>query len=135
MLSLLQNKLKTYPNNLFLREGQTKEQYYYNLLESKVQINTADQDFVSWTMLEATTCGCQPLYPYFLSFPEALEYDHRYMYQKDDVDDAVSKIVKMVDKEPTTHDFTWVYLKYDRAWKRMYDIMTKGETDDPLYRN
>jgi glycosyltransferase involved in cell wall biosynthesis len=133
MLSLLQYYLRTYPNNLFLREGQTKEQYYHNLLESKVQINTADQDFVSWTMLEATTCGCQPLYPYFLSFPEALGYDHRYMYQKNDVDDAVSKIVKMVDKEPTTHDFVWVYAKYDRAWKRMYDIMTKGETDDPLY--
>lgn len=52
---------KKYPNNLFLRKNQTKEQYYRSLTESSIQINTADQDFVSFTLLEAATAGCRPL--------------------------------------------------------------------------
>lgn len=135
LLTLLDIYLKKYPNNLFLREGQSKEQYYHNLLESSIQINTADQDFVSWTLLEATACGCQPLYPYFLSFPEALNYQHTYMYQKNDVQDATEKILKMIDYRPFVGEFDWVYTKYDRAWKRMLSIMTTGKNDDPLYRN
>jgi hypothetical protein len=75
-----------------------------------------------------------PLYPYFLSFPEALEYNHHFMYQKGDIQDAAQKIRKMIDTVPSVDDFTWVYKKYDQSWQRMLSIM-KGEEYEPLYRN
>jgi len=134
LLLLLAEYCRKYPFNLKVLEGQTKEQYYKNLLQSRIQINTGDQDFVSWTLLEATTCGCMPLYPYFLSFPEALEYNHHFMYQKGDIQDAAQKIRKMIDTVPSVDDFTWVYKKYDQSWQRMLSIM-KGEEYEPLYRN
>lgn len=134
LILLLEEFLKKYPGNLELRKNQTKEQYYENLLESKIQVNTADQDWVSWTLLEATTCGCRPLYPYFLSFPEALEFRHSYMYQKSDIEDAADKILYSIDSHVQVGDFDWVYKKYDQAWLRMYMIM-KGEEYDPLYSN
>jgi glycosyltransferase involved in cell wall biosynthesis len=122
--------LKTYPNHLELRENQTKEEYYQNLLESKVQINTADQDWVSWTLLEATTCGCIPLYPYFLSFPEALKYNTRLMYEKNDVKDAAKKVMDLIDY-PTLR-LSWVYERFDKSWERALSVMN-GKPYEPLY--
>jgi len=133
LLQVLKYYLHKYPDNVFLRENQTKKQYYASLLESKIQINTADQDFVSFTLLEATTCGCIPLYPYFLSFPEALEYKHSYMYQKEDVQDAVTKILKFIDSTETVN-LTWVYEKYNKSVERMLNVM-KGEKYEALYCN
>lgn len=125
----LKEGLKTYPN-LELRENQTKEQYYQNLLESAVQINTADQDWVSWTLLEATTCGCLPLYPYFLSFPEALSYQNEYLYQKNDVQDAARKIKSLVDGNH--QNINWIYERFDSSWHRMLSVM-RNEFYTPLY--
>ena len=117
--------------NLEVREGQTKEQYYATLLESAIQLNTADQDFVSWTLLEATTCGCRPLYPYFLSFPEALAYDHTLMYSKGDSREAAHMIIHNID-QPESRDYSWVYRKYDKSWERMFNIM-QGLDYENLY--
>lgn len=133
-IELLDRYLAKYPNNLELREGQSKEQYYHNLLESRIQLNTADQDFVSWTLLEATTCGCRPLYPYFLSFPEVLQNRHEYMYQKNDVADAAANIIRNIDTVPSINDFNWVYQPFDASWKRMLNVM-QGKGYDNLYRS
>lgn len=127
LVKLFHDAQKRHPKNLELRVNQTKEQYYQTLLESKIQINTADQDFVSWTLLEATTCGCIPLYPCYLSFPEALQDRHEHMYPKNDVKTAAGKVVKFLDANPTINDFKWVYKAFDRSWERMYRVML-GET-------
>lgn len=113
--------LVDYPNQIELRENQSKEEYYYNLLESKVQMNTADQDFVSWTLLEATTCGCRPLYPNFLSFPEALQNQYKFMYEKNDVRSAIIALKKAIT-EPID-DYRHIYEPFDLSWKRMLSIM------------
>lgn len=134
LLLLLNKYLQKYPNNLFLKENQTKKQYYQTLLESTIQINTADQDFVSFTLLESSTCGCIPLYPYFLSFPEALDFRNKYMYQKNDVKDAAIKILKTIDAPKTVNDFKWIYEKYDLSWKRMLNVM-QNKKYDSLYSN
>lgn len=128
-LELLNEYLVKYPLNLVLKEDLSKREYYFNLLESKVQFNCADQDFVSWTLLEATTCGCNPVYPYFLSFPEALNFDHRYLYVKGDVESAARMIFENLDRE---EDCSWVYKRFDRSWERMLAVM-RGEDYESLY--
>jgi len=133
-LDLLYRSIERFPQNLELREDQTKEQYYQNLLESRIQINTADQDFVSWTLLEAATCGCTPVYPYYLSFPEALEFRHEYMYPKNDVDGAVDRIIHWIDHVPAIDEYTWIYERFDYSWKRMLQAM-KGEDYERLYND
>lgn len=121
-------KLKKYPE-LEVREGLTKKQYYETLLESMVQLNTADQDFVSWTLLEATTCRCHPVYPYFLSFPEVLK-DHKYMYVKNDIESCIIKIQRGLDNWTPSHN--QIYEPFDSSWYRMLCVM-KGEEYEPLY--
>lgn len=126
MLARLEAFLTTSParHALEVRCGQTKAQYYHNLLESKIQFNCADQDFVSWTLLEATTAGCRPVYPNYLSFPEALQYQYGLMYEKGDVDSAAHKILETIDEEP--RDWSWVYLPYDHAAERIAGWMREG---------
>lgn len=131
LLVLLNSYLNTFPQNLTLKEGLTKEEYYYNLLESRIQLNTADQDFVSWTLLESTTCGCIPLFPYYLSFPEALGFRTRYMYGKNDARHAATKIMYFIDLDKE-EDMSWVYKKFDSSWKRMLQVM-EGRSFDPLF--
>lgn len=50
--------------------GATKADYYKVLAQSKVQLNTALQDWTSFTLLEALTFGCYPCYPMHRSFCE-----------------------------------------------------------------
>jgi hypothetical protein len=128
-LEILQELIEIYPDSIELRENQSKEEYYNTLRQSNVQINTADQDFVSWTLLEATTCGCRPLYPYFLSFPEVLKENH-YMYAKRDVWSAL-KGLKIALQKPF-EDHSHIYKPFDKSWKRMLSIM-KGEEFEALY--
>ena len=130
LIDLLRRYIDHYPNHIILRENQTKTEYYKNLLESQIQINTADQDFVSWTLLEATLSGCRPLYPYYLSFPETLDYRADLMYNKNDISDAVNKILMYIDSDQ--EDWSWIYKKFDESWRRMLAIM-KGENYEPLY--
>lgn len=65
----------------------TKEAYYDVLAESKIQFNSSLQDYVSWTLIEATTFGCVPVYPDFRSFPEIIT-DSRFLYKSFDVNSA-----------------------------------------------
>jgi len=66
----LLNKLKKAikEKTVILKENLSKEEYYQNLLETAIQFNCADQDFVSWTLLEATTAGCSPSVSKLLKF-------------------------------------------------------------------
>lgn len=122
LIRKVKNLASLFPYNIEIRENLTKEEYYWALLESKVQMNTADQDFVSWTLLEATTCGCRPLYPNFLSFPEALQFNNEFMYQKGSVSDAVRMLDRSL-KQPK-ESYAHIYKPFDQSWLRMLEIMT-----------
>jgi len=111
-----------YPDNFDIKINLTKEEYYHNLLESKIQFNCAHQDFVSWTLLEATTCGCIPVYPNYLSFPEALQYAYDMMYVKNDVQSAANKILQEINFGGIKY-VDWIYLPYDYSWLRMLNVM------------
>jgi glycosyltransferase involved in cell wall biosynthesis len=129
-----------YPANVVIREGLTKEQYYEELSQSMVQFNTADQDFVSWTLLEAVQCGCYPIYPRFRSFPEALRRKAGFMYHPKSVGSASNAIIAVLDSDGALWDDAaiasraWIYKTHDYAWRRMYDhMMQRPQLCHPLH--
>lgn len=80
-----------------LYAGLDKPMYYSILEASSIQINTAKQDWVSFTLLEALSLNCLPLYPMFRSFPHTLQYDGRFLYNPNSVDDAVEHANFLLD--------------------------------------
>jgi len=72
----------------------TKEEYYTELATAKIQFNSSLQDYVSWTVLESTTFGCDVVFPDFRSFPEFIDENRRYV--PFDVHSAYSKLCSAV---------------------------------------
>lgn len=67
---------------------------YYNLVnDSKVLFNCALQDWVSNTVSEADTLGCNVLYPAYRSFPETFANDHTRLYVPWSMNDAIEKLI------------------------------------------
>jgi glycosyltransferase involved in cell wall biosynthesis len=87
--------LKAHPENLARIESfkeiygdrfqvfvdQSKDQYYERLCRASIQFNSALQDFVSWTLLEAVLAGCEIAYPNYNSFPECVPSTRRYHHE------------------------------------------------------
>lgn len=78
----------------------TKEEYYTELASCKIQINTSLQDYVSWTVIEATAFGADIVYPNFRSFPEFIDSDR--LYKPFDVESCL-KVIKHAIILPKTH--------------------------------
>lgn len=136
LLKVLDGYLTEYPDNIFLKENLTKEQYYEILTRSKIQFNSAKQDWISYTLLESSVAGCYPIYPYWRSFPEVLgdSKGETFLYQDDG--DAVRKIVRILtDKwvqgwlgtQGDIVDRSWVHTRFDWTWLRMLKIMGLAE--------
>jgi len=81
---------------LTIREGLKKNEYYEELANSKILINTALQDWVSNTVSEADTFGCNLVFPAYRSFPETLFNDKDSLYIPWSVDSAVEKVFKQL---------------------------------------
>ena len=78
-------QLKVYEN--------LKKNDYYNLVnDSRVLFNCALQDWVSNTVSEADTLGCNVLYPAYRSFPETFADDPNRLYVPWSIDDAFTKL-------------------------------------------
>jgi len=70
---------------------------YYNLLnDTRVLFNCALQDWVSNTVSEADTLGCNVLYPAYRSFPETFANDPDRLYIPWSLEDAVDKLYTAV---------------------------------------
>lgn len=119
------------PNNFSVKTDLTKEQYYHILSQSKVQFNCADQDWVSFTLLEASVCGCYPIYPNFRSFPETLggREGQNYLYTHKNINEAVSAVLWAL-REPQElwspgpiQARSWIHRRFDLTWARMLLIM------------
>jgi len=106
-----------------VKENLTKEKYFKILAESKVQFNCADQDFVSYTILDATTMGCLPLYPNYLTFPAVLENRERYLYKKGNIASAKEKLYELIDTNLAPEYVDFVYEKYEDTVLRMLHAM------------
>jgi hypothetical protein len=70
-----------------------KKNDYYNLLNNtRVLFNCALQDWVSNTVSEADSLGCNVLYPAYRSFPETFANDPNRLYIPWSIDDAFTKL-------------------------------------------
>ncbi len=139
LLALLQDAIQRHPNNIRLCQGLTKEQYYGILTGSKIQMNTASQDFVAITLLEASVAGCYPIYPEFRSFPETFLGRQEFMYRHLDVASATDKLCKVLDRDDlwireSIASRQWIHSRFDTSWQRMLNVMQLGKwvLDNPF---
>jgi len=97
---------------------------YYNLLnKSKLLFNCALQDWVSNTVSEGDTLGCNVLYPAYRSFPETFANDPDRMYVPWSKQDAINKMKQLIDQPHSNQGkiSDWTNGTIDR----MIDIMSK----------
>jgi hypothetical protein len=77
---------------LTVYEDLSKNDYYALLNDTRVLFNCALQDWVSNTVSEADTLGCNVLYPAYRSFPETFANDPERLYVPWSLDDAITKL-------------------------------------------
>ena len=77
---------------LEIHENLNKNDYYALLNDTRVLFNCALQDWVSNTVSEADTLGCNVLYPAYRSFPETFANDPERMYIPWSMEDAMNKL-------------------------------------------
>lgn len=83
---------------LTIHENLEKNDYYNIVNDSRVMFNCALQDWVSNTVSEADTLGCNVLYPAYRSFPETFANDHERLYVPWSLEDAITKLEKLIKK-------------------------------------
>jgi len=107
---------------LTIYENLDKNTYYKMLNNTRVLFNCALQDWVSNTVSEADTLGCNVLFPAYRSFPETLANDHERMYVPWSLDDAIRKLMPLLTqphvRQGQISDWT------DGTIDRIIDIMT-----------
>jgi glycosyltransferase involved in cell wall biosynthesis len=96
------NKLAKEEPRFKLLNGLTKEEYYTELATCRIQFNSALQDYISWTVIEATAFGADIVYPNFRSFPEFIDSDR--MYKPFDVQSAIDTLHDVLDAPKTHYD-------------------------------
>lgn len=125
-----EGKLKIYDNL-------KKDEYYALLNNTRVLFNCALQDWVSNTVSEADTLGCNVLYPAYRSFPETFANDPNRLYVPWSIDDAYHKMQNLL-REPH-HNQGLIAAWNDGTVDRVVDIITgSGEQWNragPRYRD
>jgi len=122
---------------LKIYENLKKNDYYELLNDTRVLFNCALQDWVSNTVSEADTLGCNVLFPAYRSFPETFANDETRMYVPWSGRDAMEKLKTLLSKPSPNmgriSDWT------DGTIDRMIDIMTgvgeQWRRDGRHYRN
>ena len=107
-----------FKGDLIIANNLQKTTYYSYLKQAKVMFNCAFQDWISYTVLDAAINGCAPLYPHWLTFPDVLENDPRFLYENLNLKDAKEKLYKLIDSEEEPN-LEFIYKKYEDSVKRM----------------
>jgi glycosyltransferase involved in cell wall biosynthesis len=137
VLMMINALVEKFPNRFLVKIGLTKQAYYDELLHAKVQLNTSLQDWVSYTLLEASAAGCWPVYPHHNAFPEVLRYQNEFMYPAWEVEGCVDMIKFVMAEEqipggndprdfwggPHLKSREWIHTIHDDTVKRMLMLM------------
>lgn len=101
--------------------GLSKAEYYAIVAHARVQLNTARQDFISFTAIEASTFGVPTLAPAFRAFPEALENRESQLYVPWSVSHCVERLRSLLDHgEPLS---ARLVDEQDKTFDRMFDVL------------
>lgn len=112
---------------LTIYEGLSKDQYYRLLQTSALHFNCALQDFISYTMLEASALEVPSLVPAYRAFPEAVGGDPRYLYTPWNIPDALRKMVSLLESGSF---LAYPSLYSHHCLNRVIDIMTGARIYD-----
>jgi hypothetical protein len=111
---------------LVIYENLKKNDYYNLVNDSRVLFNCALQDWVSNTVSEADTLGCNVLYPAYRSFPETFADDPNRLYVPWSIDDAYHKLENLL--QAPHHNMGLISNWTDGTVDRIVDILEgKGE--------
>ncbi|MBK9712743.1 MAG: DUF3524 domain-containing protein [Kouleothrix sp.] len=93
--------------------------YAARLRQADIVVSTAIQEFFGIGVVEAMYCGCAPILPRRLSYPELLPPEHHAACLYDGHDDLVDKLAAAIGDLPAlkARDFRGVAAQYD--WSRM----------------
>jgi len=108
--------------HLEIFENLDKNRYYELLNDTRVLFNCALQDWVSNTVSEADTLGCNVLYPAYRSFPETFANDPNRLYVPWSIDDAEHKLYNLL--EQPHHNMGLISDWNDGTVDRICDILT-----------
>ena len=110
-------------------EDLEKNDYYNIVNDSRVVFNCALQDWVSNTVSEADSLGCNVLYPAYRSFPETFANDHSRLYVPWSIEDALNKLeILLTWQHPRMGQIS---NRNDGTIDRVLDIM-QGNGEDML---
>lgn len=136
IVQAVRNMEEQHKGRFIVLENLEKSEYYTQLCSAKVQLNTSLQDWISFTLLEASVAGCYPIYPYFRSFPEVL-IKPEYLYHAWDAHSAAKKILEVLKRNDlwdtkSINQRSWIHTRYDNTWHRMLKVMNilGGEVED-----
>jgi glycosyltransferase involved in cell wall biosynthesis len=114
---------------LTIYEDLEKNDYYNIVNDSRVVFNCALQDWVSNTVSEADSLGCNVLYPAYRSFPETFSNDHIRLYVPWSIEDAETKLIPLLyDPSPNMGKISD---RNDSTIDRICDIL-EGKGEDML---
>lgn len=105
--------------------GLQKEEYYNIVADSMILLNTALQDWVAFTNLEADALGTMTLSPAYRGMPETFNNNQTHLYIPWSVDSAVTKIVDTMNSIR--------YNEVDKITKMDIGALSKY-SDDTIYR-
>jgi len=111
--------------------GSTKASYYAELATARVQLNTARQDFVSFTAIEASTFGTQTLAPAFRSFPEAMRNRAANLFVPWSLPEALSKLVGLLTLQEDASDVGWLARTQHSTLDRLMRLFAGIENETP----
>lgn len=107
----------TFPREI--KEGLTKAEYYQLMSEAKVFVSTTIEENFGYCLVEAITCGAQPLVPFDYSHPEILQQDSNFMYN---TKGAFLDLINVMLDNPKPVPFYYA-TKYDDSIYRIYKEM------------
>jgi len=103
--SRLQKFLKH--EKVVVNTGLSKKDYYKLLAKCHVIFSSAFQETFGYGTLEAILCGCTPVVPYNLSYPDILQNDGRFTYLLRS--EAIEKILKYCESPINVSEYTKRY--------------------------
>lgn len=121
-----------------VKAGLTKNDYYGHLANSRLLFNCALQDWVSNTVSEADSFGTQTLFPAYRSFPEVFANNAQHMYIPWSVDDAVNKLVALVNLQTPQTSIGEVSDYQDKSIERTIGVLRGSDNylrAGPHYRS